>query len=170
MKKGDPLLGQITHTCFFLLSPQIPDKQSRRRKIAPPLKIGGSWHDVLSGTGAMSTNLLFFVTHPPHSCCMDNNGTITEGKLTSVPHPLYFSIFISHSMPSVNPLPCLAEQAWICHGLSRMATKLSSSAISSADMAPTRSCLLANTMSGTPFIFSSCTILYKSQIIIVCFH
>lgn len=48
-----------------------------------------------------------------------------------------------------------------CLYLSRMLNKLSCSAISSAERAPTRSCLLAYTSNGTPTIFSSWGIIHK---------
>lgn len=68
----------------------------------------------------------------------------------------HLTCFTSHSMPSCKPVPALAEQPCICHGLSLIRNRFRASAMSSADMALMRSCLLARTRTGTPFILSSC--------------
>jgi hypothetical protein len=67
----------------------------------------------------------------------------------------HFTCLTSHSMPSVSPLPVLAEHGWICQGRSRMEKRFIPSATSLAGSALMRSCLFASTSSGTPAILSS---------------
>ncbi len=92
----------------------------------------------------------------------------------------YLQIWTAQFMPSWIPSPFFAEHAWICHGRSRMAFRLSPSAIydlkidelihylteqstnnrlrtSSPGRAVTRSCLLANTNTGTFLSLDSCS-------------
>lgn len=57
--------------------------------------------------------------------------------------------------PSLTPSPFMAEQAWMCHGRSRMVCRLRPSAMSLDLAAFIKSCLLANMSTGTPMSFSS---------------
>eukprot|EP01107_Rhizomastix_libera_P007631 TRINITY_DN22655_c0_g1_i2.p1 TRINITY_DN22655_c0_g1~~TRINITY_DN22655_c0_g1_i2.p1 ORF type:complete len:101 (-),score=20.70 TRINITY_DN22655_c0_g1_i2:73-375(-) len=70
-------------------------------------------------------------------------------------HRHYFECDTIHSIPSPIPSPVFAEHPWICHGLSRILCNSSDSAISCGVADPTKSCLFARTITGTPFNFSS---------------